>query len=69
VLESHPRDRSGSPYSSQVSKAVLLAMFALASRYLEQPPDAATRGGAMWEIGCNYAIDCREVLSEASLHS
>jgi hypothetical protein len=62
VIESHPRERSGSPYSSQVSKALLLAMFALAARYLEQPPEGS-RGAAMWEIGCNYALDCREVLS------
>jgi hypothetical protein len=40
-------------------------MFALAARYLEQPPEGQeARRGMMWEIGCNYAIDAREILSE-----
>lgn len=41
-------------------------MYALASRYLEQPP-AEGLGRKMWEIGCNYALDAREILSTCAL--
>ena len=56
------RERSHTPGLSQVSKVLLLSMFALASRYLEQP-SAEGLGRKMWEIGCNYALDAREILS------
>lgn len=61
VIE-NSRSRSGSP-AQQVSKVLLLSMFSLASRYLEQPTSEGL-GKKMWEIGCTYALDAREIISE-----
>jgi hypothetical protein len=48
----------------QVSKVLLLTMFSLASRYVDPPPEQTNQ--KMWEVGCNYILDAREVLSESS---
>jgi hypothetical protein len=62
-----PSARANTPASAQASRLLLLAMFALASRYIEQP--ASMPNNQMWESGCNFAIDAREVLSELTLYS
>jgi hypothetical protein len=49
--------------SQNISKLLLLSMFAIAARYAdtEIPPPP---NGKMWEAGCEYLDDAREILSE-----
>ncbi|KII93670.1 hypothetical protein PLICRDRAFT_35889 [Plicaturopsis crispa FD-325 SS-3] len=58
-----PQPHTRLPESSQtVSKVLLLSMFAIAARYCEEPnPPPAP--GKMWEVGCDYLNDAREVLT------
>lgn len=50
-----------------VSKLLLLSMFTIAARYLED--DQVPNSGKMWESGCNYLADAQKLLSKFSKYS
>lgn len=59
-ITSQPQHNDTKPIQN-VSKLLLLSMFTIAARYLED--DQVPNNGKMWESGCNYLADARRLMS------